>query len=63
MVLEMISMRPCRMSDLVVYLKNETSLEALLGEEGDGGGDVTAVHADHVRVFIVPEVGNLLLLK
>ena len=51
------------MSDLVVYLKNETSLEALLGEEGDGGGDVTAVHADHVRVFIVPEVGNLLLLK
>ena len=41
-------------------LQYQTSFVRLVGQQRDRGGDVAAVHADHVGVLIIPEVGHLL---
>ncbi len=42
------------------YLQNLTSLEGGARHEGDRSADVSALHADHVRVLVVSKVGDLL---
>ena len=44
------------------HLQYLTSFEGGAGHEGDGLADVAALHADHVGVLVVPEVGDLLRL-
>ena len=41
-------------------LQYQTSFVRLVGQQRDRGGDVAAVHADHVGMLVVPEVGHLL---
>ncbi len=48
------------MDGIHAHLKYLTSLERGAGHEGDRGADVAALHADHVGVLVVPEVGDLL---
>ncbi len=48
------------MNGMHAHLKYLTSLERGAGHEGDRGADVAALHADHVGVLVVPEVGDLL---
>jgi hypothetical protein len=41
-------------------LKNETSFESLLWEEGDRCCHMTCIYADHVRVLVVAKICHLL---
>ena len=53
---------PSRHSYSLHHLQYLTSFEGGAGHEGDGLADVAALHADHVGVLVVPEVGDLLRL-
>ena len=52
----------CGVFLLLHHLQYLTSFEGGAGHEGDGLADVAALHADHVGVLVVPEVGDLLRL-
>lgn len=45
---------------LLHNLQNETSFKGLHGHQGDGGGYVASIDADHVGVLVVTEVTHLL---